>query len=249
VKSQVSPANVPATHGRVLGMYDSQPGSRTRPAHRGIRVAAGLAAAALLVGGGAVLGAHLTAAGSRATVTTRLASSETLTGVNTSALGISLLGSQAVTSAVSGQAGKLNLKGLRACLAQARRLARNGHRQAARAKLRACLREYHAGGLILVLRLFRLGGEYGQVTFKTKSGTAVVAFERGVVQSVSGQTAAVKAADGTTWTWDLISKTVVVSVGAGKGVHAGKLAQGQRVFVVGTVVGGTDDARLFVIRG
>jgi hypothetical protein len=230
-------------------MHDSQPGPRARLARgRRLRAAAGLAAAALLVGGGAVLGAHLSAGSSQATVTTRLASSET-TGVTTSALGISLLGSRAVANAVEGQASELNLAGLRACLAKARRLAKSGHPKAARAKLRACLREYHAGGLVLVIRLFRLGGEYGQVTFKAKTGTRVVAFERGVVESVSGGSVAVKAADGTTGTWELVGKTVVVRVGARERVRAGKLATGQRVFVVGTVVGGTDDARLIVIRG
>jgi hypothetical protein len=234
----------------VLGMYDSQPGPPTRFARgRWVRAAAGLAAAALLVGGGAVIGAHLSGGSGQATVTTRLASSETISGVTTSALGTSLLGSQAVANAVTGQASELNLAGLRACLAKARRLAKNGHPKAARAKLRACLREYHAGGLVLVLRLFRLGGEYGQVTFKAKTGTRVVAFERGVVESTSGGSAAVKAADGTTWTWELVGKTVVVRVGARERVRAGKLAPGQRVFVVGTVVGGTDDARLIVIRG
>jgi len=85
----------------VLGMYDSQPGPPTRFARgRWVRAAAGLAAAALLVGGGAVIGAHLSGGSGQATVTTRLASSETISGVTTSALGTSLLGSQAVANAV-----------------------------------------------------------------------------------------------------------------------------------------------------
>ncbi len=50
----------------------------------------------------------------------------------------------------------------------------------------------------------------GQFTFRGKGGTIrTLAFERGVVQSVSGSDVVVRAADGTTWTWDLVSNTVV----------------------------------------
>ena len=96
-------------------------------------------------------------------------------------------------------------------------------------------------------RLLRLGGEHGQITFKTKQGTKTVAFARGVVQRTSSGSFAVKDADGNSLTWNLGSKTLVVR--ARKRVGASALATGQRVFVVGLVVGETDKARLIIIRG
>ena len=117
------------------------------------------------------------------------------------------------------------------------------------------------GRLHLLRRLLRVGGEHGQITFKTKKGSRTVAFERGLVQSATSGTVVVKAADGTTMTWHLASKTVVVRVKAhNRKIHirkiravtrasASALATGQRVFVVGAVVGGADNARLIIIRG
>ncbi len=96
-------------------------------------------------------------------------------------------------------------------------------------------------------RLMRLGGEHGQITFKTKKGTKTVAFMRGIIQRASSGSFAVKDADGSALTWNLVTKTVVIR--ARERVAAAVLATGQRVFVVGPVVGGTDEARLIIIRG
>ena len=195
---------------------------------------AAVAASALLVGAGVALGAHLTAGSGPARASTTQA-------------GLKLVGNTAVSNGLSGAGLKRDLAGLRKCLRAARHLARTGHRAAARAQARACVREYHAGGLLLLRRLLRLGGEYGQITFKTKKGSVTVAFERGVVGTVASGSVTVKAADGTIQTWNLVSKTAVVR--AQNRASASVLAAGQRVFVVGAVVGGADDARLIIIRG
>lgn len=215
---------------------------------RAIRWMAGLAVAALLVGGGVALGANLS---------TGNAKTQAVTLVNSTAIRSAALGG------LPGVSLKHDLAGLRKCLAAARQLAKSGHHAAARAERRACLRRYHARGLLLLRRLLLVGGEHGQITFKTKEGSRTVAFERGVIQTASSSSVVVKAADGTTLTWHLISKTALVRVqnrandrtrirGENRTidrVSASALAAGQRVFVVGAVVGGTDDARLIIIRG
>ena len=87
----------------------------------------------------------------------------------------------------------------------------------------------------------------GQFTFRGKGGTIrSVAFERGIVQSASGGTIVVHAADGTTWTWDLVSSTVVRE--SGQKTTTSALTTGEPVWVGGPVVSGAKDARLIVIR-
>jgi hypothetical protein len=213
-----------------------------------IRWMAGLAVAALLVGGGVALGANLTGANGRTQASLKLVGSA---AVKNAAIG-----------ALSGTGLKHDLAGLRTCLRSARQLARSGHHPAARAERRACLRRYHARGLLLLRRLL-ISGEHGQITLKAKHGTRTVAFERGVVQTVTSGSVVVKAPDGTTMTWHLVSKTAVLRVqkrakdrsrirGKNRTIDAASasaLAAGQRVFAVGAVVGGTDDARLIIIRG
>jgi hypothetical protein len=231
--------------------------SDQRPRRVGVaaRWAAGLAAATMLVGAGAILGAHLTSGGSTPTVSTRLVGNSAFDNAGAGAL-TSTFGSQATASAISavtmgsGTAKSLQseLTGLRECLAAARKLAGEGHRVAARAKRLACIRQYHLGGLLLLRRLFRLGAEYGDITFQTKTGSETVGFERGVVQTAATGSAVVVAPNGTSWTWNLVSNTVIVKV-IRKHISAATLAKGQRVFVVGTVVGGADNARLIIIRG
>ena len=95
-------------------------------------------------------------------------------------------------------------------------------------------------------RLRRLGGIDGQFTFETKAGPKTLAFERGTIQSVSGQDVVVKAKDGTTWSWTLVTDSVVREDGTK--TTASSLAAGDLVFVGGPVVRGTHDARLIVIR-
>jgi hypothetical protein len=95
-------------------------------------------------------------------------------------------------------------------------------------------------------RLRGLGGVDGQFTFDTKDGFKTLAFERGTIQSVSGVDVVVKAKDGTTWSWTLVSDSVVRQDGTKTSNSA--LAAGELVFVGGPVVSGTHDARLIVIR-
>ena len=98
-----------------------------------------------------------------------------------------------------------------------------------------------------IVRVALLRGIDGQFTFRGKGGTIrTLAFERGVVQSLSGSNIVVSAADGTTWTWDLVSNTVVRENGSKTSQSA--LATGEPVWVGGPVLSGVKDARLVVIR-
>jgi hypothetical protein len=205
--------------------------------HRVIRWMAGLVVAALLVGGGVALGANLTASNAKPNTNLTLVSSASMRSVADGSLSSSSI--------------KHDIAELHKCLSAARKLASHGHYAAARAELRACVRKHHLGGLLLLRRLLLVGGEYGQITYKTKLGSKTVGFERGLIQTVSSGSVVVDAADGTAFTWHLVSKTAVVRVKNHtiKPVSATALATGQRVFVVGAVVGGTDFARLIIIRG
>jgi hypothetical protein len=95
-------------------------------------------------------------------------------------------------------------------------------------------------------RLRALGGVHGEFTFQNKTGFHTLAFERGAIQSVSGSQVVVRAPDGTTWTWLIVSDTVVRQNGSKTTISA--LAAGQLVFAGGPVISGAKDARLIVIR-
>jgi hypothetical protein len=95
-------------------------------------------------------------------------------------------------------------------------------------------------------RLRRLGGVDGEVTFHGKTGFRTLAFERGTIQSVSGSDVVIKAPDGTTRTWLIVSDTVVRKGGSKTTTSA--LSAGESVFAGGPVVNGAKDARLIVIR-
>ncbi len=97
-----------------------------------------------------------------------------------------------------------------------------------------------------LLRLAAVGGEYGQVTFKGKTSPKTVAFERGTIDSVTGSSLIVRAADGTTWTWDLIASTKMRAAGHPKAQV--KLTSGDRVLVIGLETAGSKDARLIQVR-
>jgi hypothetical protein len=98
-----------------------------------------------------------------------------------------------------------------------------------------------------VFRFFLLRGVDGQFTIQTKQGTKTLAYERGVIQSVDpGKSIMVRAADGTTWTWDIVS-TSVVRDQQGK-VSQSNLVTGTPVWVGGPVVQNAKDARLIVLR-
>jgi hypothetical protein len=108
----------------------------------------------------------------------------------------------------------------------------------------------HCHGLLRRHRLFRfvlLRGVAGQFTFRTKQGTLrTLAFERGVIQSVSGNAIVVRAVNGLTETWQLVGNTVVREHGQKTSSNA--LTSGEPVWVGGPVISGARDARLIVIR-
>jgi hypothetical protein len=98
-----------------------------------------------------------------------------------------------------------------------------------------------------IARLRRLGGMYGQVAFRGKDGTTrTLAFERGVV-TLAGSDLVVRAANGTTWTWQYTSSTVVRK--GGVKVSRSDLYSDEHVLLAGPVVSGMRDARLIVIPG
>jgi hypothetical protein len=104
----------------------------------------------------------------------------------------------------------------------------------------------HAGAGA-VARLRRLGGMYGQVAFRGQDGTTrTLAFERGVITSAYGDLV-VKAANGTTWTWQYTASTVVRE--GGSKVSRSELSSGAHVLVAGPVVSGARDARVVLIAG
>ncbi|HTU76430.1 MAG TPA: hypothetical protein VMG38_23165 [Trebonia sp.] len=95
-------------------------------------------------------------------------------------------------------------------------------------------------------RLRLLGGMYGQYTFQTKAGSRTLAFERGTVTSVTGGDVVIRAANGTTWTWEITGTSVVREHGTKEAPST--LAQGQSVLAAGPVTNGAKDARVIVIR-
>ena len=95
-------------------------------------------------------------------------------------------------------------------------------------------------------RLRLLGGVEGTVTFHNKTGFHTISFERGTIASVSGSDVVIKSPDGTTWTWLIVSDTVVRKGGAKTTTSA--LSAGETVFVAGPASSGSKDARLIVIR-
>jgi hypothetical protein len=95
-------------------------------------------------------------------------------------------------------------------------------------------------------RLRHFGGVDGTATFHNKTGFHTLSFERGIIQSVSGSDVVIKAADGTTWTWHVVSDTVVRKDGAK--TTASALSAGETVFAGGPVVSGARDARLIIVR-
>jgi hypothetical protein len=99
-----------------------------------------------------------------------------------------------------------------------------------------------------VFEFFLLRGVDGQFTFESPRGLRTLAFERGVIQSVSpGSSIVVKTTAGTpvTWTWQLEPSTVVR--GRGSKLAASSLSAGEQVWAGGPVVSGAKDARLIVV--
>jgi hypothetical protein len=95
-------------------------------------------------------------------------------------------------------------------------------------------------------RLRRLGGMYGEYTYETKTGAGTLAFERGTIESVSGDDVVVRAHNGMTEAWTLTSKSIVRE--DGKRATDSALAPGELVFTGGPVSAGAHDIHLIVIR-
>jgi hypothetical protein len=185
---------------------------------------AGLALAALLAGGGVLAASTQPSAGptGQAAVLNTMLSSANSPAADTVA-------GDVVTSSATPSA---------ACLRRAATLRAAGRSSAARLALWRCGRRLR--------RIRALGGLHGQFTFETKTGPRTIAYERGLIRSVSGADVVVQAKDGTTWTWVIGSSTVIRE--KGKRVAASALSDGQKVFAGGPVVSGAYDARLIVIR-
>ena len=223
---------------------------------------AGLLAAALLAGGGTIAGMRLAAhsspgtspgaatgqAGPGGTASQGALLNETLSDASSPGAlttGAILTGGTGASTAgaAAGAAGK----------APACARARHVSRVARRAGLPRLSRRIGTGAAHCrrarrrVFAFFLLRGVDGQFTIQTKKGTKTLAFERGVIQSVTaGKSITVKASDGTTWTWDLVSTTVVRDRQGKIGQSA--LTSGTPVWVGGPVIQGTKDARLVVVR-
>jgi hypothetical protein len=230
------------------------PGGGARRRHP-LAWTAGLVAAAALGAGGIVAGVALAGNSAPAASTsptgtaagpgTQGAALNTALNSADASSALALTSSSGTAAAGAGAAGA-TAHPCAAALKTARADRRAGHPAAARAALRA------AGARCRSLRhrLFRAvlrRGVDGQLTFRGQGGALrTVAFQRGIIQSDSGGTVVVHAADGTTWTWDLVSSTVVRE--SGQKTTTGALTAGEPVWVGGPVVSGAKDARLIVIR-
>lgn len=201
-----------------------EPGGEGRPPRwsgRTRRYITTFAAGAVLLGSGAAIGVALTGGASASTGSPP---------VSTATSGAAATPSPGASTGAGG-AGQAASR----CTKLAEELVASNHPKLA-ARLHAlCTRP--------LLRLALVGGEHGTVTFKSKSGTTTAVFERGTVQSDSGSAITVAAADGTTWTWNITSSTVVREAGS-----KATVATGDQVFVAGTLVSGANDARLIRIR-
>jgi hypothetical protein len=228
---------------------------------RALHWTAGLLAAALLLGGGTIAGMALAAHSSPAASS---GATPGQAGPATSAQQGALLDE---TLSDASAPGALNSTG--AALARGAGAAAGGAAAGGAAKAPVCTGARHvsraarrAGLPRLARRLgaarcrlarhrvfafFLLRGVDGQFTIQTRQGTKTLAYERGVIQSVTaGKSITVKASDGTTWTWDLVSTTVIRD-GQGK-VSQSELTTGTPVWAGGPVVSGAKDARLIVVR-
>jgi hypothetical protein len=238
------------------GGYQPQPGPAghdQRDRRKALRWSAGLALVALLAGGGAIAGVSLAGNSSPAPASAQSSAATGQAAVLNAALNSAgsaaspaYLDSSGVVAAPAGAAAGTGGSAQPATVAAAARCLRA--RAAARAAGRPGLaRTIRRLCLHPVLRALALRGVHAEFTIRTKSGYKTLAFERGTIQSVSsGQDIVVRAPDGTTWTWNLTSSTVVRRSGQKTATSA--LATGEQVWAGGPVSGGAMDARLIVIR-
>lgn len=251
--------------------WPQQPGPRAHPAgnrRKAWRWTAGITLAALLAGGGAIAGISLASTSLSAAPAASTGTSGSGTGGSTGGGAAAQGGGAAPASQAALLDATLNAAGapnaavttsaagatvtapaVRRC-AQLRRAARAARRtghprlsQADRAALARCRFIRHR-----IARFFLLRGVDGQFSFKAADGTVrTLAYVRGVIESVNNGTAiVVKAADGSSWAWQLVSTTVVRD-SSGK-IGRSTLAVGQPVWVGGPVVSGVKDARLIFVR-
>ena len=88
---------------------------------------------------------------------------------------------------------------------------------------------------------------YGQASFRGKDNTTrTYAYERGTVTADNGALV-VKAANGTSWSWQYESATVVRK--GGTKVSQSDLSAGEHVLVAGPVTSGNREARVIFIAG
>jgi hypothetical protein len=221
----------------------------------------GIVAAALLAGGGAIaawsLAGHSSAGGAQtqpgtadaqqgALLNSALNNASSPGAITTAAGATAMSGTSTPNGAQAGAAGP---GGPGPLCAKARKVAR----AAGRAGLPRLAHRIRLGAERCrwvrrrVFRFFLLRGVEGQFTIQTEQGTKTLAYERGVIQSVdAGKSLVVNSADGTTWTWDLVSTTVARDR-QGK-VSESTLTAGTPVWVGGPVVQNAKDARLIVLR-
>jgi hypothetical protein len=253
--------------------YAPQPGAQAplgRDRRKALRWTAGITVAALLAGGGAIAGAALASTtlssapaastssatdgsqhggaavpGSRAAL---LNAALTAADSPAAALASTPAGTTGLTSTgqpVTGPGTGTPVGRCARALALARAARLSGHPRQAGATARFAFRCHVRHRII---RFFLLHGVDGQFTFRSRTGALkTLAYQRGVIESVNGSTSiVVKAADGTVWTWDLVSNTVVREA-TGK-VGESTLADGAQVWVGGPVINGSKDARLIFLR-
>jgi hypothetical protein len=221
------PPSGPAGH-----QLSGRPGPSSPPRRRGRAVwwGAGLALAAVLAGGGAIAVTHLASSNSQLSSGPAGQAAALNTMLNSAGSPASEAAAASFGSSSPGTASP--------CLNRAAKLKAAGFPGLAQAVLHRC------GHPLRRIRV--LGGIHGVFTFETKNGPRTLAYERGVIESVSGSDVEVQAADGTLWTWVLQSDTVIRH--SGERVTASALSDGEQVFAGGPVVSEAYDARLIVIR-
>ncbi|MGE5290828.1 MAG: hypothetical protein ACM3ML_27270 [Micromonosporaceae bacterium] len=235
--------NQPQYHSQQPGGYcedaatiPGQPGLTSHFARKrgtAVRWAAGIIAAAVLAGGGAIAGMDLLGGGS---------SSNGSFASAPSPAGSATAGPQDSGLDASGPSGSGQAAVLSSVLSSVGLPATSPSGSAPSTGAAAPARARH---LARVLR--RLHGLHGEFTVrKPGGGFAQIAFERGTVVSASGTSVVVRAADGTTWTWTLTSDTVVRKDRAKS--SASDLSAGDLVFAAGTESGSVRDARLVIAR-
>lgn len=197
------------------GPYSPGPG---QPRRRRLHWGAGIAAVALLAAGGTVAGLKLAGNSSAAAPANAAQATALNSEINSNGTSSSSCQNSSGASGTSGTSSSTSSS------------SKSG-------KTRCHPRHLH------LLRLVR--GMYGEVAFHTSSGTETLAFERGAIQSVSDGHVVVRARNGTTWTWSLVSNSVVRKGGKSS---ASALAKGELVFVGGQATGSTKDIRLILVR-